>query len=146
MARPIKPRRIEFVPTNTYFYPVGKRKCEIIEMDLKLEELEAMRLKDIEKLSQEDCAKRMNVSRQTFQNIIDQARMKVAQALINGNAIKIEGGNYTLNICKYVCNTCGFEFEKKYENKNLLCPNCESNEIICIKKSNFCKKNCQKNI
>jgi predicted DNA-binding protein (UPF0251 family) len=68
MPRPVKCRRVEFFPENTYFMPLGKRKCEVEEITLKIEELEAMRLKDIEGLSQEECAERMQVSRQTFQN------------------------------------------------------------------------------
>ena len=95
MPRPTKFRRVEFFPENTYFVPWGKRKCEIEEIVLKVEELEAMRLKDIEELNQEECAQRMQVSRQTFQNIIDSARKKVAVALTEGNAIRISGGDYT---------------------------------------------------
>lgn len=77
MARPTKFRRVEFFPEDTYFTPLDKEGCKIDEMTLKLEELEAMRLKDIEDLNQEECAKRMQVSRQTFQNIIDSARKKL---------------------------------------------------------------------
>ena len=76
MARPTKFRRVEFFPENNYFVPWGKPKCEIEEIVLKVEELEAMRLKDIEDLNQEECAEKMQVSRQTFQNIIDSARKK----------------------------------------------------------------------
>ena len=47
MARPTKFRKVEFFPSNTYFVPWGKSKCEIEEIKLKVEELEAMRLKDI---------------------------------------------------------------------------------------------------
>ena len=81
MPRPTKFRKVEFFPDSTYFVPWGKPKCEIEEIVLKLEELEAMRLKDIEELNQEECAERMQISRQTFQNIIDSARKKTAMAL-----------------------------------------------------------------
>lgn len=87
MVRPTKFRRVEFFPENTYFVPWGKPKCEIEEIVLKVEELEAMRLKDIEELNQEQCAERMQVSRQTFQNIIDSSRKKIATALTEGKAI-----------------------------------------------------------
>jgi len=60
------------------------------DMVLTLEELEAMRLRDIEGLTQQECAERMEISRQTFQNIIDSARKKVAVALINGLSITIK--------------------------------------------------------
>ena len=71
MPRPIKFRRVEFFPEDTYFVPWGKPKCVIEEIALKVEELEAMRLKDIEELNQEECGEKMQVSRQTFQNICD---------------------------------------------------------------------------
>ncbi len=144
MPRPVKWRRVQFVPENNYFIPVNKRKCEVEEIILKIEELEAMRLKDIEKLNQEQCAEKMMVSRQTFQNIIDEARRKVAQALTEGKAIKIEGGNYTINICALKCTECGDVFEVNYENKERKCPKCSSTEVVCIKKENFCSKGCRR--
>lgn len=66
MPRPVKCRRIENLPKFTYFVPAGRRKCEIEEILIKIEEFEAMRLKDVEDLNQEECAKRMKISRQTF--------------------------------------------------------------------------------
>ena len=62
MPRPTKFRRVDFFPENNYFVPMGKPKCELEEIVLKVEELEAMRLKDIEELNQEECAERMQVS------------------------------------------------------------------------------------
>ncbi len=132
------------MPENKYFVPIGKRKCELVEMKLKLEELEAMRLKDIEGLNQEECAEKMKVSRQTFQLIIDSARKKVAKALTEGKAINIEGGNYTLNICKYKCNSCEVEFDQVYEKESNTCPKCGSKDVICIDKSRFCNKGCRR--
>lgn len=144
LPRPVKPRKIAFVPQNTHFIPVNKPKCELKVMNLKLEELEAMRLKDIEKLNQEECAEKMNVSRQTFQLIIDKARKKVAQALTEGMAISIEGGNYTFNICKYECSDCGEVFSEPYEEDTHRCPKCNSEHVLCIDKSNFCKRRCKR--
>jgi predicted DNA-binding protein (UPF0251 family) len=138
MARPIKCRRVEFFPDNTYFIPLGKRKCEVEEITLKVEELEAMRLKDIEGLTQEECAESMQVSRQTFQNIIDSARRKVATALTQGNAIHISGGNYTSGLCQFKCLKCGEVYSMNYEKDRNLCPSCGSNETICEKKNRFC--------
>ncbi|KKH65531.1 hypothetical protein DU75_07470, partial [Methanosarcina mazei] len=115
MPRPTKLRKISFVPKNTYFVPLGKGKCQLDKVTLKLEELEAIRLKDLENLSQEECAEKMHISRQTFQLIIDEARRKIAEALTSGKAIDIQGGNYTLNICKYKCNDCGKEFDEAFE-------------------------------
>ena len=62
-------------------------------VNLTLDELEAIRLADLTELYQEDAAKKMNVSRQTFGNIINSAHKKIADALLNAKALKIEGGN-----------------------------------------------------
>lgn len=144
MPRPVKWRRVENLPQNNYFIPLGKPKCEIRETVLKIEELEAMRLKDIEDLTQEECAERMQVSRQTFQNIIDEARKKVANALIEGNAINISGGNYTRNVCEFRCLSCDNVYEIKYEEDKQSCPKCGSVEVACSKKSSFCRKACDR--
>ena len=63
------------------------------EVNLTLDELEAIRLADLGELYQEDAAKKMNVSRQTFGNIVNSAHKKIADALLNAKALKIEGGN-----------------------------------------------------
>ncbi|HYE82016.1 MAG TPA: DUF134 domain-containing protein [Clostridia bacterium] len=144
MPRPTKPRIIDFIPENRYFIPLGVPKCSMETVVLKLEELEAMRLKDIENLSQEECAERMNVSRQTFQLIIDEARKKVAIAFTNGKAISIEGGNYTLNICKYQCGNCETVFTETYEKEAGECPNCGSRDTRCMNHGSFCMKRCRK--
>ncbi|SMC16242.1 Predicted DNA-binding protein, UPF0251 family [Clostridium acidisoli DSM 12555] len=144
MPRPVKFRRVENLPQYTYFIPAGRRKCEIEDIIIKVEELEAMRLKDIEELNQEECAKRMHVSRQTFQNIIDSARKKIATAIIEGKGINISGGNYTRNVCEFKCRDCGNVYEIKYEEDRSVCPICGSEKVICSKKDNFCSKSCKK--
>lgn len=144
MPRPVKPRRISFLPEDTYFMPLGKPQCQLEEVQIKVEELEAMRLKDGENLSQEECAKKMQVSRQTFQLIIDEARKKIVDALIKGKAIRIQGGNYTLNICKYKCQVCGQEFNEKYEKEFKSCPKCQHEQIECLNQDAFCLKKCRR--
>jgi predicted DNA-binding protein (UPF0251 family) len=145
MARPVKWRRVEFIPEDTYFLPCPKGNCkrfeDVDEIRLKVEELEAMRLKDIEKLTQAGCAKRMEVSRQTFQNIIDEARRKVAVALTEGKAISVGGGRYTRNICKFRCRSCGDETEASVEQKQRTCKHCGSTMISCNKKK--CHTECE---
>lgn len=144
MPRPTKPRIIDFIPESRYFIPLGVPKCSMETVFLKLEELEAMRLKDIGNLSQEECAEKMNVSRQTFQLIIDAARKKVAIAFTTGKAISIEGGNYTLNICRYQCQKCKMVFDETYEKEVRECPNCGSKDTRCIGHGSFCIKRCMK--
>ena len=146
MARPVKCRKVDKLPEYTLFVPAGRRKCEIEEILIKVEEFEAMRLKDVEELNQEECAERMHISRQTFQNIIDSARKKIAIALIEGKAINISGGNYTRNVCHFNCISCGNTYEIKYEEDRESCPSCGSEKVVCSKKNNFCHRQCSKQI
>jgi predicted DNA-binding protein (UPF0251 family)/predicted Fe-Mo cluster-binding NifX family protein len=103
MSRPFKCRRVAFVPDVTYFKPAGIPLRDLAEIQLTVEELEALRLKDLEGLEQEQGAEKMNVSRQTFQRVLAAARQKVADALLNGKAISIGGGNFEVSTrrCQY---------------------------------------------
>ncbi len=94
MVRPRKIRQVKSIPEITYFKPAGVPLRELQEVVLTVEETEAIRLKDKEGKSQEECAKIMNISRPTFQRILNTAREKVADFLVNGKAIKIHGGDY----------------------------------------------------
>jgi len=89
MVRPRLCRRIRFNPNITYFKPQGvpMRYLEIIE--LTIEEAEALRLRNIKDLEQEEAAKKMNTSQSTFQRILSSAYKKITEALIEGKAIKI---------------------------------------------------------
>ena len=92
MARPCKCRKIGITPNVVYFKPRGIPLCSLEEVCLNLDEVEAIRLADMEELYQEQAAKQMNVSRQTFGNIINSAHKKIADAIINGKALQIAGG------------------------------------------------------
>jgi len=89
MVRPRLCRRIGFNPNITYFKPQGvpMRELEIIE--LTAEEVEALRLRNIKDLEQEEAAQKMNTSQSTFQRILSSAYKKITEALIEGKAIKI---------------------------------------------------------
>ncbi len=89
MPRPRLCRRVQFNPNITYFKPQGvpMRELEIIE--LTTEEVEALRLRNINDLEQEEAAKKMNTSQSTFQRILSSAYKKITKALIGGKAIKI---------------------------------------------------------
>jgi predicted DNA-binding protein (UPF0251 family) len=93
-GRPKFPRRVERTPDITYFKPRGVAISELEVVSLKVEELEALRLMDVEGLKQEDAAARLGVSRRAFWEDLKAARMKVAFALTTGKAIEIKGGNY----------------------------------------------------
>ena len=92
MPRPCRCRRIRCKPDTNYFKPRGIPLDALEEVNLTLDELEAIRLADLTELYQEDAAKKMNISRQTFGNIINSAHKKIADALLNAKALKIEGG------------------------------------------------------
>lgn len=92
MPRPFKKRRVCCNPKSDYFKPRGIPLDCLEEVTLSIDELEALRLADMEGAYQEEGAGRMNISRQTFGNIIASAHQKVAEALLEGKALKIEGG------------------------------------------------------
>ena len=92
MPRPFRCRRIRCRPDANYFKPCGIPASMIEKVNLTLDELEAVRLADWQGLYQEDAAKKMNISRQTFGNIINSAHRKIADVLLNAKALKIEGG------------------------------------------------------
>lgn len=137
MARPTKWRKIEHIPAISYFIPAEKGLSGFPENVLKLEELEAIRLKDLEGLDQSECAEKMEVSRPTFQRILLSAREKIADSLVSGKLIHIEGGNFTQNICPVLCLDCGKEWRDRVENLDSLdecnCPACGSAKVSCGK-------------
>jgi len=92
MPRPFCPRRIRGFPPSSYFRPEKAYPFELEEVILTLDELEAIRLADLEGLYQEEAAEKMGISRPTFGRILDSAHRKVAEALISGKALRIEGG------------------------------------------------------
>ena len=94
MVRPRLCRRINSEPNVTYFKPRGVPLFELEESILTIEEFEAVRLKDLEGFEQEECAKKMNISQPTFHRLVLSARKKIADGIVNGKAIKIEGGSY----------------------------------------------------
>ena len=110
MPRGVKCRKICFEPDNRLFEPVN---AYAETVTLSMEELEALRLVDMEGLEQAEAAVRMDVSRGTIQRMLYSARFKVADALTRGKAIRIAGGNYQLaGECdgrKCCCKHCGRE-------------------------------------
>lgn len=131
MPRPVKPRWVEFSPGVAYFKPAGIRMRDLEEVILGLDEVEALRLKDLVGLEQEQCAERMGVAQSTFQRILTTARNKVASALIEGKALRVEGGNYLISPLILTCKKCGSEW--KNEDRNLsepACPECGSKDIL----------------
>jgi predicted DNA-binding protein (UPF0251 family) len=92
LPRPPKPRAIRHDPEVVHFKPAGVPMRLLEEVTLGLDELEALRLADLENLSHEEVGEMMNVSRATAGRILAEARRKTAAALVHGWAIRVEGG------------------------------------------------------
>ena len=91
MPRPCKQRRVMGKPNSSYFKPVGIRMIDLDEVELSLSEFETIRLIDYKGVSQTDAGTKMNISQSTLSRILSSGRGKMADAIINGKAIKIEG-------------------------------------------------------
>ncbi|MCY6372238.1 DUF134 domain-containing protein [Clostridium ganghwense] len=129
MPRPPKFRRVMYLPRFRNFGPLELDSNDKDIIYMNIEEVESIRLMDLEGLDQIQCAEVMGIARSTFQRIYSSAKQKVADSLINGKRLKIEGGNYTLNKCKITCENCGHEWEESTDNLNnitVICPSCGS--------------------
>ncbi|WPC75990.1 DUF134 domain-containing protein [Vibrio porteresiae] len=89
MARPKLPRNICGSPPNSCFKPNGIPMSELEQLELALDEFEALRLVDLEGLQQQEAAAVMGVSRQTLANLVKSARRKMVDCLVNGKALKM---------------------------------------------------------
>ncbi|MEA3452906.1 MAG: DUF134 domain-containing protein [Patescibacteria group bacterium] len=89
MPRPRHKRRIRFSPNVKYYKPQGVPMSRLEVVELTIEEVEALRLRNIKDLDQTECAKRMNTSQSTFQRILCSAYKKMTEAIVGGKAIKI---------------------------------------------------------
>jgi predicted DNA-binding protein (UPF0251 family) len=128
-------RKVSSVPPVNYFKPAGIPTINLQEVNLLVEEAEAIRLKDLEELEQEECAAKMSISRTTFSRILDSARKKVADSLLNGKAIRIQGGNYEMAENRFRC-ISGHEwnvpFEDMISNPPESCPECNTPSIMPV--------------
>jgi predicted DNA-binding protein (UPF0251 family) len=97
MPRPCCLRHIGFAPNTVLFRPAGVPACALEQVRLTLDEVEALRLADLNGLYQEQAAEQMKISRPTFSRIVEEARRKVADALIHGKALRLEGGIVKMN-------------------------------------------------
>ena len=95
-GRPKKYRIVRFDPIISQFSPRGLP-GRPDEVNLTMDEFEAIRLADLAGISQKEAAKSMNISQQTFSRIIKKARKSVADSLVNGKIIRIQGGSYVIN-------------------------------------------------
>jgi predicted DNA-binding protein (UPF0251 family) len=105
MPRPMKRRKVCCLPGSNLFGPLNAQAEQGPFVVMTVDEYETIRLIDLEDFTQETCADQMNVARTTVQRIYSQARRKLAEALVHGKALRIEGGDYLL--CEGLEETCG---------------------------------------
>jgi predicted DNA-binding protein (UPF0251 family) len=105
MPRPIKWRKVCCLPGNSRFGPLDSPVDIADTVNMTIDEYETIRLIDLDNLTQEESASQMNISRTTVQGIYDGARKKLAESLVNGKVLRIEGGEYQL--CDGSGNGCG---------------------------------------
>jgi len=96
MVRPRRTRRISFQPDITYFKPAGIPMVHLKETILSFDELEAIRLVDSKGMEQNKAGKKMKISQSTLSRLLRDGRKKLADAIVSGQAIKIQGGNFKM--------------------------------------------------
>lgn len=122
MPRPFKKRVIGH-SNNLFFKPAGIRMVDLQKNVINGDEYEALRLADFKGLSHEQAGVSMGVSRQTFGRIIESARKKVSDAIINGKAIEVTSeGPVEISEISYVCRSCDEKWNGKTEEND--CPSC----------------------
>ncbi|MCE5266101.1 MAG: DUF134 domain-containing protein [Deltaproteobacteria bacterium] len=126
MPRPKCCRQIGAMPGRSCFQPEGAESGACDEVLLNLDEYEALRLADFEGLYQEQAAARMNISRQTFGRIVEAARRKIADVLVNGKALRIDGGSVSLKSAEpFRCPRCRKTISRDCGKcEEVSCPHC----------------------
>ena len=124
MPRPKSNRIVYEPPIYTEFKPVGSRGQALEVIDLTLDEFEALRLADQQAMSHAEAADEMEISRSTFTRLIEGARKKLADFIIQGKLLSINGGNihFRNNIIK--CQSCGYMFKTSFNDTITECPVC----------------------
>ncbi len=131
MPRPKCCRRIHGYPNCKIFKPAGVPVSSLEECVLSIDEFEAIRLADLERLYHEQGAEKMMVSRQTFGRILESARSKVAKVLAEGLALRIEAGEAEVAETRtFECRQCLHTWDVSYgTGRPAECPACKSSNL-----------------
>ncbi len=132
MGRPKKYRIVEYSLKPTFFKPINREDKGAVE--LTIDELEAVRLADFENMYQEDAAKVMNVSRQTFGRILKSAHQKIADALVNVKEIRTGKDENCRNVKLIKCETCGKVWRVPRDYNAKRCPECHATTVHVVRK------------
>ncbi len=132
MPRPPKHRKVNEPPLFTEFKPMGVAGRFVDTVVMSIDEYEALRLADFEGLSHEQAAEEMEISRPTFSRLLDSAHRKVAQMIVQGKRLVIEGGNVDYRFHLVRCAGCGHIFRISPGQTVEKCPVCGSENLIHI--------------
>jgi uncharacterized protein len=131
MARPKTCRRVHGNPNCRVFKPAGIPASALEQVTLAMDEFEAIRLADLEGLHHQQAAEKMNISRPTFGRILENARQKVARALVEGLALRIEGGIVEIvELRSFTCRSCRQIWNEPFgTGRPAACPSCGSDDL-----------------
>lgn len=129
------------VPRATFFKPAGVPTRELEQLRLAVDELEALRLVDLEGLSHAEAAQAMGVSRQTVGRVLEGARATVVDALVGGKAIVINGGRYRVEPRLWQCAACEQRWASDERGASLpRCPRCGSADVTARQRGGCCRR------
>ena len=135
MPRPRKDRIVAQPPLFRSFKPAGQQRRQLEQIILSLDEYEAIRLADHEGLDHSKAAVEMEISRSTFTRLLEKARHKIAEFLIEGKELSIAGGSIHFKDNRKRCLHCGEIFLSDFEAHSAVCPNCGSKQIEDLARS-----------
>ncbi len=131
MPRPHKRRFVRAEPNVRHYAPRGIPIGTIAEVRLNVDEYEAVRIKHYEGASQIEAAHQLRISQPTLHRILKSALAKVADALVNGKALRIEGGPFELPTMRWFrCFTCQHQWSESFgTGRPGTCPRCNSHYL-----------------
>jgi len=130
MTRPKKERMVYRPPLYAEFKPVGIFRRNLKRIQLSLDEYEAIRLADLQGLDHAEAAEEMEISRSTFTRLIEKARAKLAEFIIEGRELVISGGTIHFRGNLIRCLDCGHLFKNDFDHPVISCPACESTNLL----------------
>ena len=130
MSRPTNNRVVHEPPIFTEFKPLGVSGKSLKHIQYTLDEFEAMRLADFMGMSHEEAASEMEVSRPTFSRLIEKSRKKIAEFIIQGKMLTIDGGNIHFRKNIIECCDCGHMFKINIDSPISKCPECHSKNLL----------------
>jgi len=130
MPRPQDNRIVHEPPLFSEFKPTGVRGRNLEQILLTLDEFEAFRLADSIGLSHAEAADEMEISRSTFTRLIEKARKKIADFIIQGKLLTIEGGRIHFRNNIIHCQNCDHMFKTGIGSSVTECPACHSKNLL----------------